>query len=114
MKNYKFQWIYKWESKTTEIISNQSGAELIIQDGSAHESATMLENNIQADLGSISMAPKMSRYFKIDTYSDLWSLTVMVKHGYRKAIPKHHGTMTSGIQPEWIKYLQLGFQVPFS
>ena len=38
----------------TEAIFNQSGAELRIQDGGAHESATMLENTIE-DLRSISM-----------------------------------------------------------
>ena len=55
----------------TAVISNQSGAELKIQDGGAHEGATILENSIEEDLGSISMATKMSRNFKID--SVLWS-----------------------------------------
>ena len=57
----------------TEVIFNQLGAELRIQDGGAHESATMLGNSIEEDLGSISMAKKMSRKFKIDTYNVLWS-----------------------------------------
>ena len=52
----------------TEVIFNQSGAELRIQDDGAHESATMLGNSIEEDLGSISMATKMSRNFNI-----LWS-----------------------------------------
>ena len=45
-----------------EVIFNQSGAELSIQDGGANESATMLENSIEEDLGSISMAPTSNRY----------------------------------------------------
>ena len=53
----------------TEVIFNQSGAELGIQDGDAHESATMLENSLEEDLGSISMATKMSQSFKINTLS---------------------------------------------
>ena len=57
----------------TEAIFNQSRAELRIQGGSTHEIATMLENSIQEDLGSISMATKTLRNFKIDTYSVLWS-----------------------------------------
>ena len=56
-----------------EAIFNQSGAKLRIQDGGAHESATMLENSIEENLGSISMAPKISHNFKIDTYRVLWS-----------------------------------------
>ena len=43
-----------------EVIFNQSGAKLRLQDGGTHESVTMLENSIKEDLGSISMAPKMS------------------------------------------------------
>ena len=39
-----------------EVIFNQSGAELTIQDGGAHKSATMLKNSIEEDVGSISMA----------------------------------------------------------
>ena len=70
---YKFACICKWQSKMTEAIFNQSRAELRIQGGSTHEIATMLENSIQEDLGSISMASKTSRNFKIDTYSVLWS-----------------------------------------
>ena len=53
----------------TEVIFNQSGAELRIQNGGTHESATMLENSIEEDLGSISMSTKMSLNFKIDTLS---------------------------------------------
>ena len=66
----------------------QSRVELRTQDGGTHESATMLENNIEEDLGSISMGTKMSRNFKIDAYNIFWS-------DYREAVPKHHGTMTS-------------------
>ena len=40
----------------TEVIFNQSGAELRILDGGAHKSATMLETSIEEDLRSISMA----------------------------------------------------------
>ena len=64
MKDYKFVYICKWESKITDVIFNLSGAELRIQDGGAYKSATMLENSIEEDLGSISLAPKMSRNFK--------------------------------------------------
>ena len=53
----------------TEAIFNQSGAELRIQDGGTPKSATMLNNSIEEDLGSISMATKMSHNFKIDTLS---------------------------------------------
>ena len=49
--------MYMWDSKMAEVIFNQSGAELRIQDGGANKSATMLENSIEEDLGSISMAP---------------------------------------------------------
>ena len=59
--------------KDTEVIPNQSGAQLRFQDGGAHESATTLKNSIEEDLGSITMAPKMSRNFKIATYRVLWS-----------------------------------------
>ena len=52
--------------RRTEVIFNQSGAELRIHDGGA--CATMLKNSIEEDLGSISMAPKMSRNFKINTF----------------------------------------------
>ena len=48
-----------------EVIFNQSGERLRIQDGGTHESATMLGNSIEEDLGSISMATKMSCNFKI-------------------------------------------------
>ena len=51
----------------TEVIFNQSGAQLRIQDGGAHESATMLGNSIEEDLGWITMATKMSHNLKIDT-----------------------------------------------
>ena len=34
-----------------EVIFNHSGAEFRIQDGGAHESATMLEKSIEEDLG---------------------------------------------------------------
>ena len=44
------------KSRHLEVIFNQSGAELRIQDGGAHESATMLENSIEEGLGSISIA----------------------------------------------------------
>ena len=54
----------------TEVIFNQSGAELRIQDGGTYKSATMLENSIEEDLGSISMVPCN---FKINTYRVLWS-----------------------------------------
>ena len=53
----------------TEVIFNQSGAELRVHNGGTHESATMLENSIEEDLWSISMAPKMSRNFKINALS---------------------------------------------
>ena len=56
------------QTTNTEVIFNQSGAELRIHKGGTHESA-MLENSIEEDLGSISMAPKMSRNFKINTLS---------------------------------------------
>ena len=57
-----------------EVIFNQSGAELRLQDGGTHESVTMLENSIEEDLGSISMAPKMSRNSQIQysQYRVLW------------------------------------------
>ena len=72
----------------TEVIFNQSGAELRIQDGGAHESATLLENSIGEDLGSISMASKVSRNFKINIYRVLWSQTVMVKSDQKGGCPK--------------------------
>ena len=45
-----------------EVIFNQSGAELRIQDGGTHESVTMLEKSIEEDLGSIFMATTQNRY----------------------------------------------------
>lgn len=59
----------------TEVIVNPSGAEFRIQDGGAHKSSTMLENSIEDDLGSISIATKMS--CKIDT----WYLVILNGHG---------------------------------
>lgn len=60
----------------TEVIVNPSGAELRIQDGGAHRSSIMLENSIEDDLGSISIATKMSCNFKIDT----WYLVILNGH----------------------------------
>ena len=71
-KKWKFTKLHANVSENpryTEIIFTQSGAELRIQDGAAYKSATMLEKSIGEDLGSISMAPKMSRNFKINTLS---------------------------------------------
>ena len=45
-----------------EVIFNQSGAELRIQDGGTHESVTMLEKSIEEDLGSIFMATTQNQY----------------------------------------------------
>ena len=59
--------------RDTEAILKQSGAQLRFQDEGAHESATTLKNSIKEDLGSITMAPKMSRNCKIATYRVLWS-----------------------------------------
>ena len=57
----------------TEVIFNQLGAELRIQDGGAHDVRPRWKTALNEGLGSLSVAIKMSRNFKIDTYDVSWS-----------------------------------------
>ena len=55
----------------TEVIDNQSGTELRIQDGDDHESAAMLENSLDGALRSvsrISMATQITRGSRKNRY----------------------------------------------
>ena len=65
-----------------EVIFNHTGAELRIEDGGTYKSATMLENSIEEDLGSISMCQKCHA-----TSKSIHCLVVLNSHG-EVACPK--------------------------